>query len=91
MKLPEEGKPPKTLQEAATLILSEMSGRDKLVIRNTKKEDLIKFHLSWGNEIRNRCGLWAGNHILLKDTGANHPDSASTVIMEAVWEKLQKE
>jgi hypothetical protein len=82
---------PKTVKEAAALILSEMSGRDKLLIRNTKKEDLIKFHLSWGNEIRNRCGLWDGNDDLMKDARVDHPDSVSTVIMEAVWEELRIE
>ena len=82
---------PKTVKEAAALILSEMSGRDKLLIRNTKKEDLIKFHLSWGNEIRNRCGLWEGNKELMKDAGATHPDSLSMRIMETVWEELRTE
>lgn len=83
--------PPKTVKEAAGLILSEMPGRDKLLIRNTKKEDLIKFHLSWGNEIRNRCGLWDGNDDLMKDAGASHPDSVSMKIMERVWDELRKE
>lgn len=82
---------PKTVKEASALILSEMSGRDKLLIRNTKKEDLIKFHFNWGYEIRNRCGLWQGNDDLMKDAKAIHPDSVSTVIMEAVWEELQSE
>jgi hypothetical protein len=81
---------PKTVKEAAALILSEMSGRDKLLIRNTKKDALIKFHFNWGNEIRNRCGLWEGNEALMKDAGAIHPDSVSTAIMEGVWEELQK-
>jgi hypothetical protein len=44
---------PKTVREAVALILWEMSRRDKLIIRNTKKEDLIKVNLSWGSEIRN--------------------------------------
>ncbi len=81
--------PPKTVKEAVALILSEMSGRDKLIVRNTKKDDLIKFHLSWGSEIRNRCGLWEGNDALIKDAGVNHNDDASRVIMESVWEELQ--
>jgi hypothetical protein len=80
-----------TVKEAVALILSEMSGRDKLIARNTKKEDLIKLHLGWGNEIRNRCGLWEGNEELMKDAGAEHPDGVSIVIMETVWEEIQKE
>ena len=82
---------PKTLQEAVALVISHMSSRDKLLLRNTKKEDLVKFHLNFGREIRLVCGLWAGNAELIKDVNENHPDSASLRIMEAVWEELQKE
>jgi hypothetical protein len=57
----------------------------------TKKEDLIKLYLGCGNEIRNRCGLWEGNEALMKDAGATHPDRVSVVIMEGMWEELQKE
>lgn len=81
---------PKNVKEAVALVLSAMNGRDKLIIRNTKKEDLVQFHSTWGREIRILCGLWAGNQEVLKDAGVNHPDSASTVIMEAVWEEVQK-
>ena len=81
---------PKTVKESIALILSEMSGRDKLIIRNTRKVDLIKFHLTFGSEIRNRCGLWAGNEALLTDAGVSHPDSISNVIIEGIWEELQK-
>ena len=81
----------KTVKEAVTILLSEMSGRDKLVLRNTKKEDLILSHLSWGADIRNKFGLWSGNDALIKDAKVDHPDSVSTVIMEAVWEELQKQ
>jgi Domain of unknown function (DUF6794) len=80
---------PKTVKEAVALILSEMSLRDKLIIRNTKKEDLIKFNLSWGSEIRNHCGLW-DNDVLMRDISEFHPDGASLRIMEAVWDELQK-
>lgn len=82
---------PKTVKDAVAIILSEMSGRDKLIVRNTKKTDLIKLHLGWGNEIRNRCGLWEGNEYLIRDVGASHPDGASLRIMEAIWEELEKE
>ena len=81
---------PKTVKEAVSLLLSQMSGRDKLVLRNIKKESLVLFHLTWGEEIRNKLGLWSGNDALIKDVKkVDHPDSVSTVIMEAVWEELQ--
>ena len=82
---------PKTLKEAVSIVLPAMSGREKLIVRNTPKQDLIKFNLSWGNEIRNHCGLWDGNDDLIRDVSEYHPDSASLKIMEAVWEEIQKE
>ena len=81
--------PPKTVKEAAVILLYEMSGRDKLVLRNTSKEDLILAHLSWGAEIRNKFCLGSGNDELIKDAKVDHPDSVSAVIMEVVWEELQ--
>lgn len=46
--------------------------------------------------IRNAFGLWGGN-VALMQSGAQargypfiHPDDASVVIIEAVWERLQK-
>ncbi len=80
----------KVVNEAVPVLLSEMSGRDKLILRNTKKEDLIMFHLTWGAEIRNKFDLWSGNGVLTKDVKVTHPDRVSTIIMEAVWEELQR-
>jgi len=80
---------PKTVKEAVAQILSKMSAKDKEIVRNTKKKDLIKFHHGWGTGIRNDMGLWQGNRDLLKDTKAIHPDDASMVIIEAVWKELQ--
>ncbi len=79
---------PKTIKDAAAILLSEVSDREKLKLRNTKKENLILYHLTWGEKIRNRFGLWSGNE---KDAGENHPDSVSMKIMEEVWDKIQKE
>ena len=80
---------PKTVKEAVAQILSEVTEKDKETVRNTKKEDLIKFHHGWGTGIRNDMGLWQGNKDLMKDTKASHPDDASMVIIEAVWNELQ--
>jgi hypothetical protein len=81
---------PKTVKEAVAKILSTMKEADKETVRRTPKQDLIKHHHGWGTGIRNEFGLWRGNVELLKDTKTNHPDDASMVIIEAVWEELQK-
>lgn len=80
---------PRTVEEAVNQILKEMSETDKETIRNKKKGELIMYHHGWGTAIRNSFGLWGNNQALLEDTGKNHPDGASMVIIEAVWEKLQ--
>jgi hypothetical protein len=91
-KLEEEKKNwPKTVDEAVTRIVSQLSEEDKKIVRDTPKEDLIQFHHGWGTGIRNSFGLWRGNRALMEDCKAKHPDSASMVIIRAVWDRLQEE
>ncbi len=81
---------PKTVDQAVTRLLANMNDADQARIRDTKKDDLVLFHHGWGTGIRNDFGLWQGNTALLADCHASHPDDASMVIIEAVWQKLQK-
>jgi hypothetical protein len=80
---------PLTVDDAVTKILAQMSESDKAAVKTKKKSELIQYHMSWGMGIRNSFGLWGGNRSLLADCHAYHPDDASMVIMEAVWQKLQ--
>lgn len=82
---------PRTVAEAVDTILHQLDADPEAVsvIKSTPKDDLIKFHHGWGTQIRNDFGLWQGNVILLKDCDKHHPDDASMVIIEAVWERLQ--
>lgn len=63
-------------------------------VRSMPKDDLIEFHFGWGMGIRNAFGLWGGNEALLQSCAEArgypfiHPDDASMVIIEAVWERL---
>ncbi|MFG6412315.1 DUF6794 domain-containing protein [Roseateles sp. DC23W] len=71
------------------LVRSGEPGKD--ILRQTKKDDLIGFHIGCGMGIRNHYGLWRGNEGLLEDAcgkGCN-PDNASGVIIEAVWQAVQ--
>jgi len=63
-----------------------MHDKDKEIIKNAPKEDLIRFHHAWGTGMRNEFGLWGGNKELLASCGSTdmHPDDASMVIIEAV-------
>ncbi|MFH1437170.1 MAG: DUF6794 domain-containing protein [Pseudomonadota bacterium] len=82
---------PATIDEAVAFVLPQMSEEDKKTMRDTPKKDLIKYHHGFGTAIRNKLGLWSGNAELMKAAKANHPDDASMVIIEALWEKLQEE
>jgi hypothetical protein len=80
---------PATLDEAVAKILDGMKDQDRALVRATPRDGLIRFHHGWGTGIRNTFGLWGGNRALLDACGGGHPDDASMVIIEAVWERLQ--
>ena len=84
---------PGSLAEATELLVSELSDEDKRFLATRKRDDLIQFHMGWGMGIRNRFGLWSGNKSLLASCGSRwmHPDSASGVIIESVWQTLRDE
>lgn len=63
--------------------------REKLLV--TRREDLVQFQ-EWNTGIRDALCLGAGNNDQLIRSACNgelcHPETASTVIMEAVWDRL---
>jgi hypothetical protein len=83
---------PATVEDTIRDIIVRMSAEDKERVRTTKKQDLILFHLGWGVGIRNHYGLWRGNERLILSACGRpcHPDDASMIIIEAVWQELQK-
>jgi hypothetical protein len=88
---------PTTYEEAIESLINTISDEDKNEVKMTPKEDLIKYHFSWGMGIRNDFGLWGENKLLLQSCAEQagveqiHPDDASMLIIEGVWEALQKE
>lgn len=86
------GKWPTTVESTVSDILLSMTEENRQTIKTTKKEDLIMFHHGWGTGIRNHYGLWRGNKELLESACGKpcHPDDASMIIIEAVWNKLQQ-
>lgn len=85
---------PKTLGAAVTRIVSGLSEEDKKTVRETPENDVIMFHHGWGTGIRNSFGLWGGNEELLKSACGGklcHPDDASMIIIQGVWEALRTE
>lgn len=80
---------PKTVQEAVRTLLSDMTEEEKNLIRNSTEDELVHFHPSLGKYIRNRFELWGDNYELLISCGVVHPDDASRVIMQAVWQAVK--
>ena len=84
---------PTTVDQAVDRILDKLPDNQKEQIRTTPEKDLDLLHFGLGTAIRNECGLWDENTALLAACGTTdmHPDSASDVIIRAVWEKLRAE
>lgn len=88
---------PTSVDEAVDRLLRETSEQDKATLRGMAKDGLIMLHLGWGMGIRNTFGLWGGNEALMESCAKvsglafMHPDDASMVIIEAVWERLHGE
>ena len=82
---------PTTVDEAVDRILAKLTDAQKDEVRTTPEADLDLLHFWLGTAIRNECGLWDGNTALLAACGSPdmHPDSASGVIVRAVWEKVR--
>ncbi len=83
---------PITVREAVVRVLERMSIEDKRQMRNTPKDQLVKYHFGLGTSIRNEFGLFGGNIDLLRNSsGTPVADYASGVIIDTVWETLQKQ
>ena len=76
-----------TVAEVVADIIEDMSEADKATVVNTPENDLIQFHYGLGTAIRKDYNLWQ-NQALVKATGEEHPDAASNVIIQAVWQAL---
>lgn len=99
----ERPKPPETLDEAVDIVFFKMSKEDREAVRKVEREDLSDLHFSPGMDIRNVV-VHPGGEKLLRSVqewkydelpGSSylhmHPDNVSDVIIEALWERLQRE
>ena len=88
---------PKNVNEAVDFLYNALSLKAKTNIANIPEDELVNLHSSLGAYIRNSFGLWSGNDLLLQSCkeilGEDeiHPDEASSVIIEELWKKLEKE
>jgi hypothetical protein len=83
---------PTTIDDVVHDILSNMSDEEKMQIRITRREGLGQLHYGLVTGIHNRYGLWNGNKKLIVSACGHpcRPEEASTKIIEALWDELQK-
>jgi hypothetical protein len=88
---------PETVIEAVQCLIMELPISDKIQIAAMDEADLAGLHFSLGTEIRNQCGLWAGNKKLMASCRALaqetdlSADDASMVIIRELWKLLRQQ
>lgn len=87
---------PQTVDQAAAILLSKLPLRDKTMIANIPKNNLIDIFQSLETSIRNEVRFWLTGESLLEScrsaSGENHLDehNATLIIIKTLWKKLQK-
>ncbi len=80
------GKQPETVDEAVKQLMFVLNDEQKAEIAAVAKEDLFELHFTLGLAIRNAFGLHDPDSKLLADTGYQHPDDASGLVIQTLWE-----
>ena len=80
---------PVSIEAAVRLVLGLMPEDELARIGALPHEQLVVLHVTLGLWMRNYFGLWKDNQALLDATGRTHPDDASGVLVEALWQHLQ--
>ena len=87
--------PPKTVDEAADRLISDLNLKDKVTIANMDLDDLVDLHSSLFVYFKNAFGLWPGNTELmescqsLSNDPVNNENDAAAVILVVLRKKLQ--
>lgn len=80
---------PENIDDAVNQLMTILNGEQKLAIAAMENDELINLHLSLGVMIRNAFGLHEPNSQLLASCGTAHPDDASDVIVQELWNRLR--
>lgn len=73
---------PKTLQEAAHLLLELLPAKSKKELAEASEDQLSLMHMSLGMWMRNNFSIWRGNEALIQACGASDADGASMCIIK---------
>ena len=84
---------PRNVNRAVDRIMAGMYPELRQKLLTTKRENLVQFQQDWGKGIRTQLCLVAGGNDQLMRSACNgqlcHPDEASLIIMQGVWDRLQ--
>ena len=93
---------PKTINDAAERIIAIMNDKERKKVSSLPESKLQKLRFSIGRYIHSELGLLEGNYALIKACAIsehgnfesyfflNDADSASGVILEAIWNRLNR-
>lgn len=83
---------PRNVTKVVDRIVKHIEPEFRQKLLETEREDLVQFQVGWGTGIRKSLCLEAGNNDQLIRSACSgnrcHPEEASMVIMEAVWDRL---
>jgi len=83
---------PRNVNRVVDRIVKKIEPEFRGKLLETKRENLVQFQ-EWSSGIRESLCLEAGNNNQLIRSACNgelcHPETASMVIMEAVWDRLE--
>jgi len=84
---------PRNVTRAVDRIVADMYPELREKLLTTKRENLVQFQQDWGKGIRTQLCLVAGGNDQLMRSACKgelcHPEEASLVIMQGVWDRLQ--
>ena len=84
---------PRTVGQAVERIVKGIHPELRKTLLQTKRENLAQFQQDWGTGIRNSLCLFAGNNDQLLRSACDgqvcHPQEATLVVMQGVWDRLQ--
>jgi hypothetical protein len=87
---------PRSISEAVSLLLTDMSLKDRTTLANMTEDELTNLNFTLGSYIRNAFGIWSGNEHLLEAcrTASGDPTlprkEAATVIIGELWKELRR-
>ncbi len=93
---------PKTINDAAERIIAIMNDKERTKVRSIPEGKLQKLRFSLGKYLHTELGLLEGNDALVRACAIsehgnfesyfflNDADSASGVILEAIWNRLNR-